>query len=244
MPKEIRDSLSNPYREFQTAMISGIYLVLHPKGNDAATMHAILDSFMKDHEGVGEMNETTRRELKTIEFLKARGSVAENDLKDASMVVRPAESDPQSDTHHLLGLDVVSSQKPFSSLVNMATPSSSPKTPQSILYWAPPYASPPPASQRLHDVHSSGSGSPTVDDEDFAAQSLLDNWYNAVSNGPTIDRSTLGSGTSWSGLGDADFPGWPGGGTVYSRDQRLPTDVDGLDWSYWETLVNQIQKSP
>lgn len=77
MPREVLESMSNAYREFQTAMVSGIYLVLDPNGKEADAMHAILDGFLKDHEGVGELDETTRRELKIIEFLKSKASLAE-----------------------------------------------------------------------------------------------------------------------------------------------------------------------
>ncbi|KIY49263.1 hypothetical protein FISHEDRAFT_30386, partial [Fistulina hepatica ATCC 64428] len=68
--KETRDSLSNAYREFQTAMISGIYLVLYPEGPYCSKMHEILDSFIAEHEGMEDVDDTTRRELTTIEFLK------------------------------------------------------------------------------------------------------------------------------------------------------------------------------
>lgn len=101
MPKETRDSLSNAYREFQTAMISGIYLVLDPRGKDADAMHAILDGFMKDHEGLREMDDTTRRELKTIEFLKNKASQMENRgegarrKKETTTSTDPAASVPQ-----------------------------------------------------------------------------------------------------------------------------------------------------
>lgn len=72
MPKDFLDSLSNAYREFQTAMISGIYLVIEPTGRDATAMHTILDAFLKEHEVLRDIDETTRRELKTIEFLKSK----------------------------------------------------------------------------------------------------------------------------------------------------------------------------
>ena len=77
VPKESRDTLSNAYREFQTAMISGIYFILEPKGPHSDAMHAILDAFVKDREGMREIDDTTRRELKTIEFLKSKASQIE-----------------------------------------------------------------------------------------------------------------------------------------------------------------------
>jgi hypothetical protein len=72
--KEVLRMVGNSYREFQTAMAAGIFLVLEPNGRDAQKMHIILDSFIKDHEDAeGEMlDETTRREVKIVEFLKAK----------------------------------------------------------------------------------------------------------------------------------------------------------------------------
>jgi hypothetical protein len=97
MPKETRDSLSNAYREFQTAMISGIYLVLYHNGPEANVMHGILDAFLEDHEGVREMDETTRRELKTIEFLKKKSSQVEGARTSETFETLPSYLESTSD---------------------------------------------------------------------------------------------------------------------------------------------------
>ncbi|KAF8308158.1 hypothetical protein DL93DRAFT_2043015, partial [Clavulina sp. PMI_390] len=60
------------YREFQSAMISGISLAIDPHGPDAKAMHRILDSFLTDHANLPQIDETTRRELKIIELLKSK----------------------------------------------------------------------------------------------------------------------------------------------------------------------------
>lgn len=69
--------VGNAYREFQTAMISGIYLILEPNGKDADAMHVILDTFIKDHEGL-PLDETTRRELTIVELLKKKALQAKS----------------------------------------------------------------------------------------------------------------------------------------------------------------------
>jgi hypothetical protein len=257
MPEDIQHSLSNAYREFQTAMISGIYLVLNPTGRDADVMHAILDTFMKDHEGVREMDETTRRELKTIEFLKIKASQAEGRSRGANQVDQPMEivsngADHPVEAQLLLGLqqsasrptnDLPSSRPAFPAVqTSHLSPRGSPSTPYQTT------ASVTPTFQRLQAstnadgyIHSpAGSGSPNAEDES-AAQSLLDHWCNNVSNGPPLD-GLMGNGMPWAGVGSSDFPAWGGAAApVIANDPSILTGLDGSDWNYWETLVNQIQ---
>jgi hypothetical protein len=57
-------------------MISGIYLTLYPSGRDADAMHAILDDFVSDHEGLRDIDETTRRELTAVEEQSFRAGAA------------------------------------------------------------------------------------------------------------------------------------------------------------------------
>lgn len=84
MPQTVRGALGGAYREFQSAMISGIALVIDPTGPDAAAMHEVLDSFLSAH-GVGEgapplikeLDETTRRELKIVQFLSEKAKAEE-----------------------------------------------------------------------------------------------------------------------------------------------------------------------
>ncbi|KAG8856771.1 hypothetical protein FRB96_006274 [Tulasnella sp. 330] len=84
MPLSVISALGGAYREFQSAMISGIALVIDPHGSDSAAMHEVMDTFLSDH-GVGEgvppvlkeVDETTRRELKIIQFLSEKAKNAE-----------------------------------------------------------------------------------------------------------------------------------------------------------------------
>ncbi|KAG8973764.1 hypothetical protein FRC05_008183 [Tulasnella sp. 425] len=100
MPKSVMESLGGAYREFQSAMISGIALVIDPHGPHSAVMHDILEGFLRRH-GVGdgapqilrELDDTTKRELKIIEYLsqKARAAEAQGPRK------REAEEDEEED---------------------------------------------------------------------------------------------------------------------------------------------------
>jgi hypothetical protein len=261
MPKELH-SLSSAYREFQTAMMSGIYLVLHPNGPDADTMHCILDGFLKDHEGVREMDETTRRELKTIEFLKNKASQAES-TKDSSNQNQGTAAAPQSnenghpiDAHLLLGLqqstsrpsnanEIPSAHLTFPSLTigNSQSRTGSSHTSPPLPYVANVAQSP--MIQRLQQdegyaVSPVASGSPNADDES-AAQSLLDYWCNTVSS---TDGLTGASGLSWGGS-STDFSGFSGPNpSLLGTEPNLMNGLDGSDWTYWETLVNQIRAGP
>ncbi|KAJ3534760.1 hypothetical protein NM688_g7083 [Phlebia brevispora] len=104
--KDVRDPVTSAYREFQAAMISGIYLVLYPKGKDAETMNMIMDGFIHDHER--DTDETTRRELKIVQFLKLKSA---NILKgspkteEAQIASSPSTSEkPHTDAQLLLQL--------------------------------------------------------------------------------------------------------------------------------------------
>jgi hypothetical protein len=77
MPQNVVDSLGGAYREFQAAMISGIALVVDPFGPEATVMHDILDTFLRDHSTLKELDETTKRELKIIEFLQQKAKAVE-----------------------------------------------------------------------------------------------------------------------------------------------------------------------
>ncbi|PPQ94026.1 hypothetical protein CVT25_009874 [Psilocybe cyanescens] len=246
VPKETRDSLSNAYREFQTAMISGIYFVLEPNGAHSDAMHAILDGFMKDHEGLREMDETTRRELKTIEFLKSKASQLENhgaQSRKKSKILDMSLNNRQDHQAQLL----LSLQQPLTSpsAKSFTFSASSPRSPplphpstSSSLVQSPTIH----RLQHPDQTHSpTTSGSPRADDES-PAQSLLDTWCHTVSNAP-LDLAT--GGISWGGLGGTEISGWAGiTHAVTNPDPRLFSGLDGSDYSYWEALVNQIHRGP
>ncbi|KAH7887695.1 fungal-specific transcription factor domain-containing protein [Phlebopus sp. FC_14] len=251
IPKETRDSLHNAYREFQTAMISGIYLVLHPHGKDAGMMHTILDEFLKDHEGVREMDETTRRELKIIEFLKSRAlQIAENTPRntDPESSLTGSSLEPRFSSDLMISNSRATlpapAQPTFSILAT--TPGPGAMSPQ--LYPGSPFAQTP-AIQRLQHSGSTdgtlsspaGTNSPGGDEES-AAQSLLDHWCSTFNN-DSIDGPTGMPALSWGGPGGAEFAGWVGAGASTVTDPNLMPGVNG-DWSYWETLVSQIKTGP
>lgn len=253
--KETRDPLSNAYREFQTAMISGIYFVLEPRGRYATAMHAILDGFMKDHEGMGEMDETTRRELKTIEFLKTKASLVQQAEKPhQSTLIDSREAGNLSGTEQqaqlLLDLQQSVPASSHTRIVPSLSSLSTAERPRSPSVSYTGYMQHSPTFQRLqHAPHGdhinspTGSGSSNTEGDESAAQSLLDHWCDTVSNAP-VDAST--GGISWGGPGGADFSGWVGTTMqmVPGTDSRLVGGLDGSDWNYWEALVNQIQRGP
>ena len=241
MPKETRDSLSNAYREFQTAMISGIYFVLEPNGVHAAAMHSILDGFMKDHEGIRELDVTTHRELKTIEFLKSKASQVEklgDQPKRLSQIrEHTANGRPEQQAQLLLSLQKpltspLSSTQTYPSLTSLSTEGA-----RSILSHSP-------TMQRLqHSVQADFAQSPTTSGSpDDSAQSLLDNWCHAVSNA-AVDTTT--DSLSLSGPIGTEISGWAGitySATNTDARQNLFSGLDGSDYSYWEALMNQIHR--
>ncbi|KAF8913948.1 fungal-specific transcription factor domain-containing protein [Gymnopilus junonius] len=245
MPKETRETLSNAYREFQTAMISGIYFILEPNGPHSDAMHAILDGFVKDHEGMREMDDTTKRELKTIEFLKSKASQIElhgvqprrkSKLHDSTL-----NTMPEQQAQLLLSL-----QQPVnspSSAKSFTFTTSSPRSP-SLPHPSAASLTQSPTMHRLQhsdQVHSpTTSGSPHADEE--SAQSLLDTWCHTVSNAP-LDLTT--GAISWGGSAGTELSGWAGiTHAITTPDPRLFSGLDGSDYSYWEALVNQIHRGP
>jgi hypothetical protein len=251
VPQERRGSLSNAYREFQTAMISGIYLVLEPNGQDAPAMHAILDAFMAENQCLQDMDETTCRELKTIEFLKQKASQMEgrtrtSHLRDSNMQLSLNEES------HFGNPNLIQSapkgQRPSNPLSpsrltfpSVATGITSPLPPSSVAYAATSNA--PHASPFHHHQQSANGGSPAASslsaEDESTAQSLLDNWCNNISNGP-MDGSNIFA-SNWPASTDSHL--WPmDQSSLMSVDssQILGSD-DSADWNYWETIVNQIR---
>ncbi|KAI0268275.1 fungal-specific transcription factor domain-containing protein [Gloeopeniophorella convolvens] len=252
-PQETLVALNIAYRDFQSAMISGIYLVLYPRGSMADSMHTILDTFMKDHEGLREMDETTRRELKIIEFLKVKSSQAEASINESPGFPEPMEPLASADAQLLLSIQKPASRGSFTSLsIN------GPISPRQGVEPTSPLGQvlPSPTIQRLQGEmtgnDSSNSGSPSAEDES-AAQNLLDQWYNAVSmpSGPGGDGSLDFAGLPWGGFGSADLSGWfgatpstAGAASVSANPAGLGAASDGSDWSYWENLVKEIRGGP
>jgi len=246
--EEVQISLGNAYREFQTAMISGIYLVIYPNGEDAHAMHTILDTFLSDHDGLREIDETTRRELKTIEFLKSKA------LERSKQQDVPINGDVNAVTTDnaaqlLLNIHrsppaVGSSKPPFPSLFNLDTTMNPPYNLPTGMLASPTYH----RLQHPSDYSPAASNSPAAD-EDSTAQVLLDHWCNTVNNAPL---ESLNAALAWGGQGGADLSGWTAQAAAGSVAQQMTGAVNGAisgavngpenqDWSYyWEALVNQI----
>lgn len=241
-PKEARDPLSNAYREFQTAMISGIYFILEPKGQHAQAMHAILDGFMADHDGMREMDETTRRELKTIEFLKSKASQLE-----AHGTHRRTQSHDRGPNHRSIENPaqlLLNLQQPITSPSGKSYPSFSASSPRSpaLTNTSGQIARSPTIHRLQHSIHSDQLNSPTTSgspnpDEESPAQSLLDTWCHTVSNAPLDMSGSL----SWGG--GTEMSGWAGiPQSLTSYESRVLSGLDGSDVSYWEALVNQVNQ--
>lgn len=223
--KEVLRMVGNAYREFQTAMISGIYLVLDPNGKYANAMHIILDGFLKDHEGEAFdlLDETTRREIKIVELLKSKALQAES--KGRSMTIDTSMANDRSmDAPNLL-LSLQQSQGSQMKHGRSASESASPgirqtfpmlpakgnivsnaSTPTSVLGRLTTL----PQSPTFHRIQAqsgttpnaqlspAGSGSPGAD-EDMSAQNMLDHWCNVVTNPPPpLLDSFAGNGNSLS----------------------------------------------
>ncbi|KAJ3924061.1 fungal-specific transcription factor domain-containing protein [Lentinula edodes] len=263
--EEVRISLGNAYREFQTAMISGIYLAIYPNGEDASIMHTILDTFVSDHDGLREIDETTRRELKTIEFLKSKA--LQRSKPDPPSVTPTTNGDttngsvttPDNAAQLLLNIHrsppaVGSPKAPFPSLFNLDSDHINPTSTYDYngnhaagttahLTLSPTY-------QRLQHPpeYSPASSSPAAEESESTAQILFDHWCNTVSNAPL---ESLNAPLAWGGQGGADLSGWAAQAAAGSSVQQLTGAVNGAvngsdnqDWSfYWEALVNQIPRT-
>ncbi|KAG5220699.1 RNA polymerase II transcription factor [Salix suchowensis] len=209
-----------------------IYLVLQPRGRDAVQMHSILDGFLKDHEGIPDMDETTRRELKTIEFLKIKASQADNQESTRSRTngsskpkccwtcsnrrtdihTRPKQRSQMQRTHQRL-----LKHHPTYRILYIH-PRFNGYSMQNILYLLPAQAVPAQTTNQLRNPC----------------------WTTGVTQ--------LVMGLRWMVWGDhglaharpVDFTAWSGTpqSLVGTPDSR---GLDASDWTYWETLVNQIR---
>ncbi|KAJ3736301.1 fungal-specific transcription factor domain-containing protein [Lentinula guzmanii] len=261
--EEVHISLGNAYREFQTAMISGIYLVIYPNGEDANAMHTILDTFVSDHDGLREIDETTRRELKTIEFLKSKA--LERSKPDAAPITngdttKGTPTTPDNAAQLLLNIHrsppaVGSPKAPFPSLFNLDVDYTNSVATYpfngSSAVGTTAHLTQSPTYQRLQhpaEYSPAASSSPAAEESESAAQILFDHWCNTVSNAPL---ESLNAPLAWGGQGGADLSGWAAQAAAGSSVQQLTGAVNGAahgsdnqDWSfYWEALVNQIPQA-
>ena len=221
--------ITTHFREFQTAMIAAIYLILNPNGPDAPTMNAIADVFLQDNKDMQYMDETTVREVKTIEFLKSRAAQRADAMPSESS---HSPEDPPNDAHLLLGLQ--RSTTSGSSAIRNVTQPTSPTSTNTA-------STPLPANLfSLQTSPATGGSSP---DEDLTAQSLFDHWCNSISASSLMDESGVATGLPWNvTLGVDDQTGWLAPNSLSMVSPQPWTSAGtGSDLSYWQTLVDQIR---
>jgi hypothetical protein len=260
MTADVLRALGGAYREFQAAMIAGIGLILDPQSPDAPELHEILDGFIRDHQGIHEMDATTRREIKIIEFLKKKAEAPPEENKFPEISNRPTEGphtqvQAQANASLLMGLSGQGFGRPVSN--HRASPLSSGQKPTLPVLQQPIFhtlqSTPSPRSpmdqisphhtrHQSRGGHSTGSFTPPNEE----AQHLLDNWCNSV-----INSSGIGN----EGPPGADFasPWVPASTpTQYAFNapppdsmvvDTTPAAINGYetaDWTYWETIVSAI----
>jgi hypothetical protein len=214
------------FREFQAAMIAAIYLILNPNGPDAPTMKAIVDVFLQDHQDMQHTDETTVREVKTIEFLKSKAAQRADAMASGSS---NSSEEPPNDAHLLLGLQ-------------------QPKIPNDSVILTPvtTQATPTPLPANMFALRASPGNIGGSPDEDLTAQSLLDHWCNSISASSLMDESGIATGLPWNmTLGADDQTGWlvPNSLSMVSPQPWIGAGA-GSDLSYWQTLVDQIRTGP
>ena len=222
--------ITTHFREFQAAMIAAIYLILDPNGSDAPTMKAIVDVFLKDHQDMQHTDETTVREVKTIEFLKSKAAQRTDPMSSDS---NHSSEEPPNDAHLLLGLQrstIPSGSSTIRTVTQPNTPTSTQATSTPLI--ANMFA--------LQASPVNGGGTP---DEDLTAQSLLDHWCNSISASSLMDESGVATGLPWNmTIGADDQTGWLAPNSLSMVSPQPWTGAGaGSDLSYWQTLVDQIK---
>ena len=221
--------ISAHFREFQAVMIAAIYLILDPNGSDAPTMRAIIDVFLTDHQDMQYTDETTVREVKTIEFLKSKAAQKADAMSGESS--HSPEERP-NDAHLLLGLQ--RSKNPNGGAIRNVT---QPNTPTSTQTTSTPLLA---NMFALQPSPANGGSSP---EEDLTAQSLLDHWCNSISASSLMDESGVATGLPWNiTLDSDDQTGWlaPNSLSMVSPQPWVGAGA-GSDLSYWQALVDQIK---
>lgn len=252
--RDVIASLGWAYREFQSAMISGIALVLDPNSANAEILHTILDNFLAEREGMTESRHpTTTREIRIIRFLKNK-AVSVRDGQPTSMQMDPAvEAKQHADL--LLGLQQSlpgQNFMPTPMATNGALSSQVPSTPFSGLSLAPSNgiaisaASPafynairsPPFQQLGSDGSGSHHTGSPIDDES-AAQQLFDRWCNTM-GGDSYGQFTDPVLTQWQS-GQEPFSAFVSQPFVMDPEPRSAAFADGDGDGFWESLVSQIR---
>lgn len=223
--------ISSAYREFQSTMIAGIYLVLYPRGKDASIMHEILNVFIAHHAGEDkELDETTRRELKTIQFLQNKvNNFVATDGAQLLLDLHSSQTGPSSKaTDGTIKSEGVTMQAVVPS-------STSPTSPALIaLSTVVPAGNQPFLFGQTSSLTQNPFNDVSMEDGN-TAQSLLDYWCNTVDSGNASNDFT----SAWES------------GAIRAENLGSSSTLDtsgalesGSDWTYWEELVNQIRSDP
>ncbi|EJD53601.1 hypothetical protein AURDEDRAFT_110415 [Auricularia subglabra TFB-10046 SS5] len=250
---EVIASLGWAYREFQSAMISGIALVLDPQSSKSDILHTILDAFLAARESAEESDPTSRREVRIIRFLKNK-ALSVRDGTSSGMQIDPAlEAKQHADL--LLGLQQAQGSMPPSLAAGNALSSQIPASPFAALGMSqgtpgmtinsPPFfgsiRSPTFQMARGSDgMGSNHTGSPI--DDDSNAQKLFDRWCNTMggdSTGQFMDPVL----TQWQ-AGQEPFSAFVSQPFVMEPESMKAApfpDADGADGFFWENLVQQIR---
>lgn len=267
---EVLRALGGAYREFQAAMIAGICLMIDNSGPEASDMHEILDGFMRDHEGIEDMDPTTKRELKMIEFFKRKaaagsevgivtgtGGGASTGYTDPMSALKGAQARSNSLVGMMQQFRGVPSSHPQSTAKRAAALRS--LALQQPMYQGTPTPTPSSPDQGFHSPQQGRAGGSagsafTPTDE---AQQLLNAWCDSVINNggmapdapaPTPDAQ----GPGWAAA--AATPGMAGYAIAFAPIEGMG-DSAGVgasagaapmyeaDWNYWENLVSAINRN-
>ncbi len=262
MPADAIPGVGIAYREFQTAMISGLALMLDPLGPDAQDMSAIVDAFLADHSTLTDLDETTKREIKIIDFLKTKAQdtrqASESGISSPSTtsatISYPSDvkmEDYSSGSSHSQGAKKPGSRLSSIRLTPLPGMNNHPSHPTSATGAAHFSPSPAPLVTRTAAHNDALIGSPpnsaSPGDDISGPQSLLNHWYDVVSNGPPANLfSSLGSTnpfqTPWNEFqGSFNTVPMLGPGTQPTSGGS-PLDMDDLN--YWETMFNMLPSGP
>ena len=235
LPAEVAGS------EFQSAMISGIALVLEPNPSNAEILHTILDTFLADREAAAEHDPTSRREVRIIRFLKNKAISVQDGTTTAMQIDPGLEAKQHADL--LLGLQQGQSANP-SPMTRVGLLPGPASFGGSIGARASFYNNARSPAYQLSPgkdgMGSNHTGSPIEDDS--AAQHLFDRWC-----------ATMGGDASGQ-FTDPVLMQWQAGQEPFSAFVSQPYNMesdptstistnggDGPDGFFWENLISQIR---
>lgn len=209
-------------------------------------MKTIINTFLNDRQNTAQLDDVTRREVRIIDFLRNKFIQVSNVQEGAGKSSPPPDSKPHPDAQLLLELRRASSNGGTADSTSGSALHQQPGSipPNAVDFSQPMHTLSPVQQLQQAETGTSGTGSPMADEES-SAQHLLDQWCNVFSGGPTSTVDGMTSvGLPWATPGIADISPWMNGGPAIGDGLNNVGDSDGMDWSYWENLVNQIRSGP